>query len=757
MTLAAFGIAGRLSGKLGVSPELAHQILLAILCAGLLAATVHLVVMLVTRWGERSPTWQAFIFSLVVHLTCGLGLLTVGLPAPEQPRLVEEEPIQIERVLLEEEETRPSDRPGGASPWESLPEPVGQNLSRVERPKPELPPLVPEREQVEADRLAEADVRDVEPLLEEPTVRPEPVELNAAMREVEAAPLPRLDEQTAEARPEVAAPTVSTVRLPHGPEGLLPPTPARRAARGTADVVSADTKFEPLTSSLPAPTDAVAHLRRRASSDRVVQSRMPAPSSLQESTVGQESEGGAGPAVGRTEASATFTRLRTKSVFGYEGEALPTLSAERAARPLEPSARRPVELGESVAALAPVHVPEPRLVEPTSSTARPGGTGKVPATYRLRQLARRSEVARQYGGTVESERAVELSLQWLARHQDPVGYWDPDGFVVHCPPDDVCGGLAGRIRIDSEGIDRMNAGLRADTGLTALALLAFLGAGYTPQEGRYADTVERALRWLVSQQQPDGFLGGSASRYARMYCHAMATYALAEAYGMQAGRAEAAWLRDPLVRAVRYTLDCQNPVDGGWRYVKGQRSDMSMFGWQLMALKSAEIAGLPIPEQSRRLLWKFLRERSLGRYGGLAAYRVTQPPLPPTPSMTAEALFCKQMLGISRTDPASMEAVAYLLQNLPRRSEWNLYYWYYGTLAMYQFGGEPWRRWNAALRDLLVAEQRKTGHAAGSWDPLPPWGPYGGRIYSTALATLCLEVYYRFLPLYRFAPQSSGR
>jgi len=412
-----------------------------------------------------------------------------------------------------------------------------------------------------------------------------------------------------------------------------------------------------------------------------------------------------------------------------------------------------VALREGILTPAPIDGLTPNVVKPSLKTIRSANPSKVPATYRLRNLARRSEIARKYGGTEASERAVESSLQWLALHQDPLGFWDADGFVRHCPPGDECGGLAGRIRIDAEGIDRKNAGIQADTGLTALAILAFLGAGYTHEEGQYADTVDRALRWLVAQQQDDGFLGGSATRYARMYCHAMATYALGEAYGMQTDPTTDTRLREPLGRAVTYIVDTQNPVDGGWRYVKGQRSDMSMFGWQLMALKSAEIAGLPIPDRTKTLMIKFLKDRSLGPRGGLAAYRITEPPLPPTPSMTAEALFCKQMLGIHRDNPASVEAIEYLLEHLPKRSEQNLYYWYYGTLAMFQYGGDPWRQWNERLRDLLVEDQRRTGHAAGSWDPKSPWGPYGGRVYSTALSTLCLEVYYRFLPLYQVGGQ----
>jgi hypothetical protein len=213
-------------------------------------------------------------------------------------------------------------------------------------------------------------------------------------------------------------------------------------------------------------------------------------------------------------------------------------------------------------------------------------------------------------------------------------------------------------------------------------------------------------------------------------------------------------LRGPLLRAIQYTLSTQNPDDGGWRYVKGQAGDMSIFGWQLMALKSAEIAGIKIPDDAKRRMVQFLSNRSYGQDKGLASYREGEEV---SVSMTAEALFSRQMLGIKRTDPASLEAVDYLMQNLPRRSELNLYYWYYGTLAMYQYGGESWRMWNESLRDLLVAEQRQSGENAGSWDPRGPWGPYGGRLYSTTLSALCLEVYYRFLPLYQMGGRYEQR
>jgi hypothetical protein len=127
--------------------------------------------------------------------------------------------------------------------------------------------------------------------------------------------------------------------------------------------------------------------------------------------------------------------------------------------------------------------------------------------------------------------------------------------------------------------------------------------------------------------------------------------------------------------------------------------------------------------------------------------------------MTAESLFCKQILGMTPKNAASLEAVEYLRRYPPHRSQANFYYWYYGTLAMFQYGAggdansgdadareraEAWEEWNVTLRDLLVMDQRTAGPLAGSWDPNGLWGGYGGRVYTTAVATLCLEVYYRY-------------
>ncbi|HEV3449342.1 MAG TPA: hypothetical protein VG099_32200, partial [Gemmataceae bacterium] len=154
-----------------------------------------------------------------------------------------------------------------------------------------------------------------------------------------------------------------------------------------------------------------------------------------------------------------------------------------------------------------------------------------------------------------------------------------------------------------------------------------------------------------------------------------------------------------------------------------------------------------IPGRSRQGMLRFLKTVSSGRHGGLASYRPVSGERV-TASMTAEALVCRQFLGLQRGDPACDEAGNFIAADLPGRGSANFYYWYYATLGMFQLQGKHWERWKNALEPTLIATQRTEGTLSGSWDPDPLWGGHGGRVYSTAMGALCLEVYYRFLPLY---------
>ncbi len=163
-----------------------------------------------------------------------------------------------------------------------------------------------------------------------------------------------------------------------------------------------------------------------------------------------------------------------------------------------------------------------------------------------------------------------------------------------------------------------------------------------------------------------------------------------------------------------------------------------------MALKSAEFSGVPIPERTRQGIIRYLNSVASGTSGGLASYR---PEEQPTHSMTAEALVCREFLDLSVASSGD-EAHDFLLAQLPGQGATNLYYWYYGTLAMFRLQGPRWVKWNEAVSTALVHGQVGSGDGSGSWDPDPLWGGYGGRVFSTSLGAMCLEVYYRYLPLY---------
>jgi hypothetical protein len=226
-----------------------------------------------------------------------------------------------------------------------------------------------------------------------------------------------------------------------------------------------------------------------------------------------------------------------------------------------------------------------------------------------------------------------------------------------------------------------------------------------------------------------------------MYCHGIALLAVSEAYAMTGdARLQTVWQR-----GLQYTLAAQDPVSGGWRYRPGERGDLSQCGWQVMALRSAELGGFTIPIESRRGILKFVDSVSLGTQGGLASYR---PRERATRTMTAEAMVCRLLLDLPAKPAAMQEANEFLLRELPGQEEPNSYYWYYATLYLFQLQGDAWTEWNEALQRQLLARQARDGRLAGSWDTRDAWGGYGGRVYTTAMAALCLEVYYRYLPIY---------
>lgn len=353
------------------------------------------------------------------------------------------------------------------------------------------------------------------------------------------------------------------------------------------------------------------------------------------------------------------------------------------------------------------------------STERPANVpGSETADFANRVGAAKQEALNQTGGDAQSEAAVKAALRFLADAQRRDGAWDP-----------VASG-AGQERMPL-GEVRSGAGTKCTTALTGLALLAMMGSGHTHHQGDYAENVYRGLAYLIQNQNPDGSLSGSATIYAASYCHSMAALAMCEA---------AVMTKDPSAiecarRAIAHTQRMQHPVTGGWRYTRGDPGDLSQLGWQAMVLDGGKRSGIAINPQSVVGVSRFLRSVRAGR-GGLACYR---PGEAISRTMTAEALATRLLIGEDVPKPEIREAEGYLMESLPGSGIDNYYYWYYATLALHQLQDDAWQRWNQALKQRLIATQRPDG----SWPSSTLWGGYGGTVYTTSMAALCLETYYR--------------
>jgi Squalene-hopene cyclase C-terminal domain len=343
-----------------------------------------------------------------------------------------------------------------------------------------------------------------------------------------------------------------------------------------------------------------------------------------------------------------------------------------------------------------------------SVARRPRANG----AYAQRSETHRARLVREHGGTPESEAVVALGLDWMVRHQQADGGWSFD-HRARC--DGTCS----------------NAGTaRTTTGATGLALLALLGAGETPLDGRYADAVARGLTYLRGRMRATPY--GGDLQEGTMYGQALATLALCEAAAMTGD----AGLRTDAQAAVDYVVYAQDPRGGGWRYFPRQPGDTTVLGWQLQALTAAESTGLEVPESTFARAEAFLA--SVETAGGMRfGYRPQQPEA--TSTTTAIGLLGCQLLG--RADEATARGLRDLARQGP--SSDNLYSNYVATLALFRQGGPDWNAWNAEIRDGLVRAQERNGHPAGSWYQAGGQAMAGGRLYTTALAVLTLEVYYR--------------
>ncbi|MCB9880836.1 MAG: terpene cyclase/mutase family protein, partial [Planctomycetes bacterium] len=341
--------------------------------------------------------------------------------------------------------------------------------------------------------------------------------------------------------------------------------------------------------------------------------------------------------------------------------------------------------------------------------------------------------------------AISKGLTWLAKHQDPEGCWRAASFGDRCPVSDRCEG----------------AGLAVtDVGTTGLALLAFLGDGSTLRTGPHVAVVRRAVLWLKQQQADNGMIGSEATRMAH-YNHAIATYALAEAYGLSAYKP----LERTVQQAVDYIEKARNPYKVWRYYARDGGNDSSVTTWMLLALSAAKDFKLNVTKDAPRYVEAWFEEvtdpstgsvgyTKRGENSSRELGKGTLFPPDKTEALTAAGLFCRFLLGQTpQENPILYTAADTILKRPP---SWNpddgsidLCYWLFGTMAMYQMGGRHWSDWTKSLGPALLDTQVQKGHAAGSWNPVSAWSSDGGRVFSTALGVLTLETYYRYTRLIR--------
>jgi hypothetical protein len=374
-----------------------------------------------------------------------------------------------------------------------------------------------------------------------------------------------------------------------------------------------------------------------------------------------------------------------------------------------------------------------------------GGSGM----YGWRNGGGKKRAIGRFGGSAATESAVLAALMWLSRHQEKEGRWDTVKYIPGRPM--RYGGSEGKMKF-------------ADPAVSSLALLAFLGAGHTNKGGRFRDNVRRALTWLISQQNADGSFGKAQwMQLVGSYNTTIGALALAEAAGMRCGsEAELA-----AQKAIDFICSHQN-ANGSFGYMKGT----SVSGWAMMALKSAKSAKLNVKDGVMEKCLEFFDACTEGpgadaSYDGVAKVgykaRGQYSFASKGYSLTAVGMLMRQYMGKDQDDMILVGYANHLMTQLP---EWNFafngttdrqsfYYWYYATLSLFQMGQDYWKKWNTVMKKVVVDNQRKGGpmdgslnDVDGSWDPDAVWAAWGGRVYSTAILCMCLEVYYRYSHLY---------
>jgi len=414
---------------------------------------------------------------------------------------------------------------------------------------------------------------------------------------------------------------------------------------------------------------------------------------------------------------------RVVEVRVLEPEEMPELDEIEELLEEPPEPPEPIEMDFTPDVIA--EVATPTIAPPTDFSPQPADFDSVAMVkspvimkgiYGSRSPGARGKAMRSYGAPKGVEGAVLRALRWMKKNQQPDGSW-----------------------------------MKSKHAMTAMCLLAFLAHGETPASPEFGETVEKAIRWLIDHQGADGKLSSS-------YSHAIATYALCEAYGLTKVPA----IKYSAEKAIDVLIKGQNP-QGGWCYglVQADPSDTSVMGWCAQALKAAYMAGLTNEGLETAMKQSVKGFQANADPSGGFGYRG-----PGRGGLTGVGVLCMQLLGAAREVECrngliALEDVTFIWDPDGQQTKWNKnYYWYYITQAKFHHGKETWNAWNRVFAPVLVSEQTIIKKAIegtdGKMKDIGWWdmdeaitGHTDGSVMNTALACLQLEVYYRYLPTFK--------
>ncbi|MCW8131468.1 MAG: hypothetical protein KIS92_14055 [Planctomycetota bacterium] len=375
--------------------------------------------------------------------------------------------------------------------------------------------------------------------------------------------------------------------------------------------------------------------------------------------------------------------------------------------------------------------------------------GQAPRVFRYRLDPMRTQLRDMHGGSAQTGDAVRRGLDYLRSQQEPDGSWPVN---------------TGNLRIRKEKSQAAEFQW-ARTGLTALALLAYLGEGETWEvppgrnPGPYTDAIKRGIKYLMDgQDAQNGRFGPPDGNF--MFNHALATQAVAEAAGLSG---------DPHLRAAAQRgielIERTQGTRGGWGYRDqiNQRQDTSVTAWAVQALVAAQQAGIKVNPEVLAKALKFLDEvtdpRTGTTYYGVEG-QASGVPKQATPSYAGVVLMLRQELGENSTSPSVRLLARRTSEVHPRsKKEWGKdwqdkgsdldkeraltfdpHRLYFATNGLFYFGGEDWVSWNNQLVPALLDMQDRDG----SWRANDIWSVKVGATYSTALSVMTLQVYYRY-------------